>query len=111
MENPDLSKTPLEIWSKRRSSVEPRVGLATYERAPIPYQRLKLVCSAAETQYEATNEATKTSYVTGINEPHRWENQRFAYVKTKTQISFTVTAKLISAFHFHYLDSTIPLLP
>ena len=33
----------------------------------------------------------------------------FAYVKTKMQISFTVTAKLISAFVF-YTDSTIPLL-
>ena len=35
---------------------------------------------------------------------HRWaesvENQRFAYAKTKTQISFAVTAKLISAFVF-----------
>ena len=29
-----------------------------------------------------------------------WENQRFAYAKTKTQISFAVTAKLISAFVF-----------
>ena len=27
-----------------------------------------------------------------------WENQRSAYAKTKTQISFAVTAKLISAF-------------
>ena len=29
-----------------------------------------------------------------------WENRIFAYAKTKTQISFTVTAKLISAFVF-----------
>ena len=29
-----------------------------------------------------------------------WENQQSAYAKTKTQISFTVTAKLISAFVF-----------
>ena len=29
-----------------------------------------------------------------------WENQQSAYVKTKTQISFAVTAKLISAFVF-----------
>ena len=29
-----------------------------------------------------------------------WENQRFAYAKTKTQISFAVAAKLISAFVF-----------
>ena len=28
------------------------------------------------------------------------ENQHFAYAKTKTQISFEVTAKLISAFDF-----------
>ena len=29
-----------------------------------------------------------------------WENQRFAYAKTKTQISFALTAKLISTFVF-----------
>ena len=29
-----------------------------------------------------------------------WENLLFAYAKTKTQISFAVTAKLISAFVF-----------
>ena len=29
-----------------------------------------------------------------------WENRIFAYAKTKTQISFSVTAKLISAFVF-----------
>ena len=29
-----------------------------------------------------------------------WENKRFAYAKTKTQISFVVTAKLISALVF-----------
>ena len=29
-----------------------------------------------------------------------WENQQSAYAKTKTQISFAVTAKLISAFVF-----------
>ena len=41
-----------------------------------------------------------------------WENQLFAYAKTKTQISFAVTAKLISAFVFatwivQYLTSFI----
>ena len=38
-----------------------------------------------------------------------WENQRSAYAKTKTQISFAVTAKLISAFVFangYYNTST-----
>ena len=29
-----------------------------------------------------------------------WENQQSAYVKTKMQMSFAVTAKLISAFVF-----------
>ena len=29
-----------------------------------------------------------------------WENQRFAYAKTKTQTTFAVTAKLISVFVF-----------
>ena len=32
-----------------------------------------------------------------------WENRLFAYGKTKTQISFAVTAKLISAFVFAIL--------
>ena len=30
----------------------------------------------------------------------KWENRIFAYAKTKTQISFAVTAKLISVFVF-----------
>ena len=30
----------------------------------------------------------------------KWEKRIFAYAKTKTQISFAVTAKLISAFVF-----------
>ena len=34
----------------------------------------------------------------------------FVYAKTKTQISFAVTAKRISAFVFRYKDSTIPHL-
>ena len=40
-----------------------------------------------------------------------WENQRTAYAKTKTQISFAVTAKLISAFVFASWIVQIPLLP
>ena len=35
-----------------------------------------------------------------IIEPHREKTVFFAYAKTKTQISFAVTAKLISAFVF-----------
>ena len=40
----------------------------------------------------------------------------FAYAKTKTQISFAVTVKLISAFvftsdFFHFIDNKISLLP
>ena len=34
----------------------------------------------------------------------------FAYAKTKTQMSFALTTKLISAFGFRYIESTIPLL-
>ena len=34
------------------------------------------------------------------SEPRPWENQHFAYGKTKVQISFAVTAKLISASVF-----------
>ena len=34
------------------------------------------------------------------NEPRYEKNRLFAYAKTKTQISFAVTAKLISAFVF-----------
>ena len=33
----------------------------------------------------------------------------FAYAKTKTQISFAVTAKLISAFVLRFIDTTISL--
>ena len=36
----------------------------------------------------------------GINEPCREKTGLFAYVKTKTQISLAVTAKLISVFVF-----------
>ena len=38
----------------------------------------------------------KESYIWATS----WENQQFAYAKTKAQISFAVTAKLISAFVF-----------
>ena len=37
---------------------------------------------------------------TAANEPHRKKTGLFAYGKTKAQISFAVTAKLISAFVF-----------
>ena len=38
-----------------------------------------------------------------------WENQCFAYTKTKKQISFAVTAKLISAFVFAtWIENTRP---
>ena len=37
---------------------------------------------------------------TSIYEPCYEKNRLFAYAKTKTQISFAVTAKLISAFVF-----------
>ena len=35
-----------------------------------------------------------------VNEPRHEKNQQSAYAKTKTQTSFAVTAKLISAFVF-----------
>ena len=35
-----------------------------------------------------------------MGKPTTWENQQSAYAKTKAQISFAVTAKLISAFVF-----------
>ena len=44
------------------------------------------------------------------NEPRCEKNRLFAYAKTKTQISFAITAKLISVFVFAITDSTIPLL-
>ena len=40
-----------------------------------------------------------------------WENRIFAYAKTKTQISFAVTAKLISVFVFATRIIQSPLLP
>ena len=47
-----------------------------------------------------------------------WVNQLFAYARTKTQISFSVTAKLIGVFGFatrivqflYSLDPTFPAL-
>ena len=44
-------------------------------------------------------------------ELHREKTNIFDYAKTNTQISFAVTAKLISAFVFASRDSTIILLP
>ena len=44
--------------------------------------------------------ALRGSYYSHLYEPCHEKNQRFAYAKTKTQISFAVTAKLISAFVF-----------
>ena len=41
-----------------------------------------------------------TYSVSGRKEPHHEKTNVFAYAKTKTQISFAVTAKLISAFVF-----------
>ena len=42
---------------------------------------------------------------------HVMRKPNFTYAKTKKQINFAVTAKLISAFVFAtYIDSTIPLL-
>ena len=38
-----------------------------------------------------------------------WENQQFAYAKTKTQISFAIKAD--QRLCIRYLDSTVPLLP
>ena len=40
------------------------------------------------------------SFIQGTCEPRREKNRVFAYAKTKAQISFAVTAKLISAFVF-----------
>ena len=39
---------------------------------------------------------------------HSFTNEQ-PQAKTKAQISFAVTAKLINAFVFHYMDSTLPL--
>ena len=44
-------------------------------------------------------------------EPRREKTGFLHMRKTETQISFAVTAKLISAFVFRYMDSTIPFLP
>ena len=49
--------------------------------------------------YHFFSETGSTRGLTKRNEPRR-EKTFFAYAKTKTQISFAVTAKLISAFVF-----------
>ena len=41
-----------------------------------------------------------TKIIHSLNEPRREKTVFFAYAKTKTQISFAVTAKLISVFVF-----------
>ena len=46
-----------------------------------------------------------------IFELHHEKTCFFAYAKIKAQICRTLTAHLISAFGFCYIDSTIPLLP
>ena len=54
------------------------------------------------------NSCTRICLITGkyseellrYNWAASWENRLFAYAKTKTQISFALTAKLISAFVF-----------
>ena len=53
----------------------------------------------SEPVYQNPNVTIETQIHNKIYEPRR-ENQLFAYAKTKTQISFAVTAKLISAFVF-----------
>ena len=56
-------------------------------------------------------EANLYSMWSNTHMSHVVRKPAFAYAKTKTQISFAVTAKLISAFVFCYTDSTFPLLP
>ena len=51
-------------------------------------------------QYVVQNFNTTVLRVPVLNEPRHEKNRLFAYAKTKTQISFAVTAKLISAFVF-----------
>ena len=46
------------------------------------------------------NTELSMKFIMIINEPCHEKTNIFAYAKTKTQISFAVTAKLISAFVF-----------
>ena len=68
-------------------------------------------CTCTLIRHSNSKQNTCSNILTNIKiriyEP-RYENRLFAYAKTKTQISFAVTAKLLS---FRYMDSTIPLLP
>ena len=54
----------------------------------------KFHCNITYILYKFEHKIHKTQWAAS------WENQLFAYAKTKTQISFAVTAKLISTFVF-----------
>ena len=68
------------------------------------------VCTCLS-MYFFRSELTKTIINLYADMSRVMRKPNFTYAKTKTQISFAVTAKLISAFVFAtYIDSTIPLL-
>ena len=59
--------------------------------------RLRRICIVNR---EKTSFPGHSANLTELNEPRHEKTGFFAYAKTKTQISFAVTAKLISAFVF-----------
>ena len=63
--------------------------------------RISLILSAPFAHIYLSEELGKLQYIRSlINEPRHDKNRLFGYAKTKTQISFAVTANLISAFVF-----------
>ena len=72
------------------------------------FPKMSFVTNVSTTKIQVMNihhltEQNRTEQNTTLLNKYRapaWENQRFAYAKTKTQISFVVTAKLIRTFVF-----------
>ena len=70
------------------------VNLEIYE----PHHEKNSHCFFESMKNKKADKPLHTRSLINIFDPR--ENQHFAYAKTKTQISFAVTAKLISAFVF-----------
>ena len=71
----------------------------------IHYTNFIFHSAAPSFEYLHTTTTSKDNWATS------WENQCFAYVKTKTQVSVAIPLEADQCLCFCYLDSTIPLLP
>ena len=65
-----------------------------------PYDPVWKFCTVKSVIFLSFWQGMFSQKLSVISEPHHEKNRIFAWAKTKTQISFAVTAKLISAFVF-----------